>query len=199
MSKTTIQKGTKIESGIKLHLHSISLPSDLFKPTDEVRISITSMPERNKQYYFIQGKKLDSFDHIFKLNITNKTEEIIIVLRKKDFIENDPIVASTVIHSEDFPEIPQNIDQLGWERKSTDIKTIDILEPRHRHDSVDKDRKTIGQLKAQMKIILPLPSKNKESTKNNNKLNEIFNSNGSDGGISSEKPKFNSYTEYLLL
>lgn len=186
--------GEKMKVGLKIHLFSFSLPHDLIKDTDEVRVSITSMPERVKQYFYFHGKEINNTDHVFSLNITNKTEEIIVVFRRKDFIENDPIVASTIIHNTEFPKIPQNINDLSSDKKITPIKTVKILEPNHKQKkNPNKERKVIGKMKVQLSLTVPF-LENEESNNNNSKTFLLM-------GKKEEVtigPKYNNYMEYML-
>ena len=191
-SSSLLEDGTRIKIGLKIHLFSFSLPKNLIKDTDNIRVSITSIPEKAKQYFYFQGKEMNSIDHIFDLNITNKTEEVIIVFRRKDFLENDPILASTIIHRSDFPLIPQNINDLSSDKKITPIRTIKILEPNHKHNQEqNKQRKTIGKMKAQLSLTVPFPEES-----DNKKTNNIFQLIKNDEELI--EPKYNSYTEYML-
>lgn len=162
---------------------------------------ITSFPEKNKRYYYFHGDQLVFFDQVFYLNITNDTNEILFVFRKKSFIDNDPIVASAIIHSTEFPKIPQNINQLNLEKSETDIKVIDILEPKHQNMTNDSIRKKIGSINIKLSTVAPIPESNEKKNPGPTFPNkpvkiDLFNNNDEDQLI--EEPKYNSYTEYML-
>lgn len=138
---TNTDKNAKLKIGIKIQVFSITFSENVIRDSDDFRISVTSFPEKNKHYYYFHGNQLVFFDQVFYLNITNDTNEILFVFRKKSFIDNDPIVASAIIHSTEFPKIPQNISQLNLEKSKTDIKVIDLLEPKHQNMTNDSIRK----------------------------------------------------------
>lgn len=196
-------KDIKIKTGINLHIYSITFPTGLLQDTDDFRISIQSFPEKQKQYHYFRGEQLTFFDQTFSLNITNITEEILLVFRKKNFIDNDPIIASAIIHANEFPKIPQKIEQLNLEKSETDIIKIDIFEPRHQNEPADK-RKIIGAFDVKMSTTVPIPESKDKKIDNSHfptiqpKV-ELFNkSSSSDENGFIDEPKYNSYTEYIL-
>ena len=187
-------KDNSIEIGLKIHIFSLTLRKDLIKDTDEIRMSITSKPDKRKHYYYFSGKQFQSPDLICHLNITNMANEIIIVFRKKNFIEGHPIIGSAIIESCNLPKIPQNINQLSIEKKSTDVKNIKILNPYQLLNN--KNKKEIGEMKIQISVIPPDPDSYQSNSKDNNliiPLKNLINNNNP-----SSEPKCNSYLEYIL-
>ena len=80
---TSMQSNSEYQIGLNIHLLSFLLPNKLIHESDSVRVSVTTIPEENKQHFKIKGKKICSSNHVFSLNITNKTDRIVIVFRKK--------------------------------------------------------------------------------------------------------------------
>lgn len=144
--------------GLNIHLQALEFFNDLFQKNDKVRVSITTIPEDNKQAFIIDAKKMREVHHFFTVNITDKTKKIIFVFRKKSFIHNDPIVASTIIHSDMFPKE-------GDDKTNTEMKIVNIYEPLHSlRDStshfVKEQRKVFGQMYIQFSLTEEFPDQN---------------------------------------
>lgn len=136
--------------GLNIHLHSFSFDSNIVSPNDKIRVSITTIPEQNKQNFTIEAKKMNYVHHFFTVNITDQTKKVIFVFRKKSFIQNDPIIASTIIHDDQFPKILNDTSD-------TEMKTIDIYESlqkmkNHGIKSPNESRKVLGQMKVQLTL-----------------------------------------------
>lgn len=165
----------RFEIGLNIHLISISLPTDLIKSRDKIRVSITTMPEEVKQNFKIRGRKIKNLNHVFSLNVTNQTKKIVLVFRKKSLMEKNPIIASAIISASDLPQFPQSYDQLASGTYSTETKAINILDPlskqikeeRQKRDEMGADayskttnnnrinRKIIGQMQVQLAFTTP--------------------------------------------
>lgn len=163
--------------GLNIHIQSIEFFNGLFQKNDKVRVSITTIPEETKQAFIIDAKKMREIHHFFTVNITDKTRKIIFVFRKKSFIQNDPIVASTIIHSDLFPKI-------GSDKTNTEMKIINIYEPLHSLKDANKQdmkdqRKVYGQMYVQFSLTDEFPDQN-YNTKyqtSNSKTTKSFNQN----------------------
>ncbi|KAK8889100.1 hypothetical protein M9Y10_033844 [Tritrichomonas musculus] len=142
--------------GLNIHLQSIEL-GNLLQKNDKLRVSITTLPEGNKQAFIIDAKKLSNIHHFFTVNITDKTRKIIFVFRKKSFIQNDPIIASTIVHANLFPNLQDD-------KLNTEMKAINILEPLHGARDADnfnpQQRKVIGHMYIQMSLTNEFPDQN---------------------------------------
>ena len=153
----TTQNNKKFENGLNIHLLAFSLPKELINDKDEVRISITTIPDENKQNFSIEGKKMYNSNHVFWLNITNKTKKIIMVFRKKIFLSENPIIASTIIHFNDFKEFPNK--QITSGMISTEFKNINIYYPLQKqiHEEGKKNfqRKILGKMQIQLTFTVP--------------------------------------------
>lgn len=166
---------TNCSFGLNLRLLSFELPHNLVKYSDTVRVSITTIPEENKQAFTISARKMKDSNLIFGVNVSipqenlpkdfvsTSTEEIIFVFRKKTFFGGDPIIASTVINAK---ELPKNLSEPAI------IKTFNIYEPRlkdqdEKHNDYSKsclvynkprnnsNRRIVGRMQVQMSLTDP--------------------------------------------
>lgn len=123
--------------GLNIRVLSFNLPKNLIKDSDDIRVSITTIPEENKQAFVIPARKMKDPHIVFGVNInipqedlpnefvSTGTEKIIVVFRKKSFFKCDSIVASTIIESKDFPK---NLSE------AASNKEFKIYEPVSRND-----------------------------------------------------------------
>lgn len=183
MNTTMTQKAFPI--GFNIHLISFQLPKNVIKENEDIRVSITTLPEESKQHFHLHGKKMLCTNHVFSLNVTNKTKKVIMVFRKKIFLHEDPIIASTIIYQEDFPKLPDDVDPSNIETMSTDVKTLNIYYPLQKQIQEEKaagkydktkkiDRKILGQMQIQLSFTSPYTSLKHKHQKNNNSKNSGF-------------------------
>ncbi|KAK8845746.1 hypothetical protein M9Y10_020664 [Tritrichomonas musculus] len=173
---------------LKIHLKSIKFNRNLISPNDKIRVSVTTIPEDNKAAVVIDAKQMDDIHSSFAVDITDKTKKIVLVIRKKSFFQNDPIIASTIIRSSDLPA-PSN-------SRNTEIKSMCLFEPLQNKDSsslvnmhYSKDRRIFGHMEilfrvessftAQKSSFNLAPSSSK-ITKRDSSLNNIENENQND-------------------
>lgn len=154
--------------GLYIHVQSIHLNQDVIGSNDKIRVSITTVPEENKQAFVIEAKKMDNIHHFFTVNITDQTKKIIIVFRKKSFILNDPIIASTILHSDQFPNFQDK-------SKNTEIKLIDIYEPlqhSHQEKSIysNNQRRNLGRMEIQLSLEEAFPVNNNQNSQQRNPI-----------------------------
>lgn len=161
-----------INIGLNILLLSFSIPREHIKDNDDIRVSITTYPEKTKQHFRLHAKYIDHSNHNFRLNITNKTKMILFVIRKKSFILNDPVISCTTIHSSNFPKIPSNFDKTS-DTISTDIKTFNLYEPiiREHNENEDENKQSsieiknnqVRKVKGQMQVQFTFSSPYAES------------------------------------
>lgn len=180
-----IQNSTRFTFGLNIHLLSFTLPRDVMKDKDDIRVSITTMPEESKQHFHLRGKKTNYSNHVFSLNITNQTKRIIMVFRKKHFFADDPIIASATIHMSDFSKFPRNPEEIGNGTISTDVKTLNvyyplqkqIIEENRQGKNISKyniKRKVLGQMQIQLTFTTPYASfSHKKAAKENHHHTKI--------------------------
>lgn len=199
-----IQNSTRFTFGLNIHLLSFTLPRDVMKDKDDIRVSITTMPEESKQHFHLRGKKTNYSNHIFSLNVTNQTKRIIMVFRKKHLFADDPIIASSTIHMSDFSKFPRNPEELGNGAISTDVKTLNvyyplqkqIIEENRQGKNISKyniKRKVLGQMQIQLSFTTPYASfsHKKEAKENRHHTKIERNSNDKNQSIKMHKTKKN--------
>lgn len=193
MKATSTQYQKTFPIGLNIHLISFALPKNVVKEKEGIRVSITTMPEENKQHYHLHGKKMYCTNHVFSLNITNKTKKVIMVFRKKQFFSEDPIIASTIIHSSDFPTLPEGMEHFDSDPISTEVKTLNIYYPLQKQIQEERAkgentkqmvRKILGQMQVQLSFTAPYTTITKE--KNNSKVKK---DNNKIGGTKLHKSK----------
>lgn len=129
--------------GLSIQLKSFTLPSSIVAPNDTIRISITTIPQQQKEAFCISASEMNCSNIYFNVNISKRTEKIIVVFRKKSFFFQDPIIASTVIHQKDLPhEIGAN-SQINIE--------FPIFEPIQASNN-KSHRKIIGHMQLSMSL-----------------------------------------------
>lgn len=132
--------------GLNIHLISFRLNSQICNQRDKIRVNITTIPEENKDSFEISAKQIHNAHHFFSVNITDQTKKIIFVFRRKSFLQNDPIIASTIVHSNEFPKS---------KNKTTEIKRINLFEPLVNMPgslNSNENRKIFGQMQIQMTL-----------------------------------------------
>lgn len=182
--------------GLNLRVLSFNLPREIVKESDDIRVSITTIPEENKQAFVISARKMKDSNLTFGVNInipqeelpedfiTTGTEKIIVVFRKKSFFNSDPIIASTTIESKEFP---RNLSE------AAQTKIIRIFEPATKNNRNNKtqysglceipqtsnkiiNRRVIGTLQIQMSLTDPFHLHEfKTNNINNDELYDISN------------------------
>lgn len=156
--------------GLNIHLLSFKLYSNSIHPNDKIRVSITTIPEENKQSFVIDMKKINEIHHFFNVNISEKTKKIIVVFRKKSIIQSDPIIASTIIHSNEFPKS-------CYDSNNTELKQISIYEPIKNRAELRENRQALGQMQVQLSLQDAFPD-GTFTTKCNYKISKIHKGEG---------------------
>lgn len=153
--------------GLKIHLSSFVLKQNLVQGSDKIRFSISTIPDGSKEIYEMEAKKLFESHHFFSINITNETRKILFVFRKKSFMKNDPIIASTIVLANEFPA-PDNSN-------NREVKTVKIFEPLQRIKNIydEQNRKVLGSMDIRFEIAQP-----EYSFGNNVNIEKIHNGQG---------------------
>ena len=153
--------------GLNIHLQSFNLKRSIAHGSDKIRVSITTIPEERKEAFVIEASKMKDVHHFFTVNVDKNTQKIIFVFRKKSFLNNDPIIASTVVRNDELP-------QSANDTNNTEMKTINIFEP----ISGDKksfyspqNRKVFGQMHIQFTPTEPFPAPSFKDSYNHYKKN----------------------------
>lgn len=157
-------------------MHSFEIIKNIIGPKDKIRVSITTLPELQKQSQTIDFKKMNSISPIFNIKYNENTEKIIIVFRKKSFLGSQPIIASTFMKTEDLKI---------FENKTIERKKIRIFEPVN--ESKDK-REIVGKMIIELSLEEIKPNNSEKNIKNKTKENNH-----------SKYLKVNSYEKDLML
>ena len=143
-------------------MQSFELMKGVVQDNDTIRVSITTLPGEQKQAFSFEAKKMQTACPFFSVKINDKTENILIVMRKKSFSLKDPIIASTVIKSN---QIPMKFNDIT----NTEMKTINLLEPVQHSGKKNTNRKVIGKFNILFSLAQELPCTNNNTIKSANK------------------------------
>ena len=129
---------------------SFDFPNNLTQENDKIRVSVTSLPDRQKFAETFDAKQISFAHPCFTFKFNDKTNQILLVFRKLSIFQKDPIIASTVIKGDQFPK---SIDDLT----NNELKTIEVYEPVQKMASKDnslagRKKKVLG--KATIKLSL---------------------------------------------
>lgn len=125
---------------LSIQLQSINLSKDIISDIDRIRVSITTLPDQQKQAQSMDVYEMNSIQPTFKIQVNDKTEKIVIVFRKKGIFGSDHIIASTVIKTQDIHIFKELI--------SSEHQKITIFEPiqnKNNNKSIpNKNRRIVG-------------------------------------------------------
>ncbi|KAK8845732.1 hypothetical protein M9Y10_020650 [Tritrichomonas musculus] len=147
---------------LNIQMQSFELKKGIVQDNDTIRVSVTTLPGEQKQAYSFEAKKMQTTRPFFSVKINEKTEKILIVMRKKSFSQKDPIIASTVISNK---QIPMKFNDIA----NTEMKTINLLEPVQHSGKKNTNRKVIGKFDIQFSLTQELPFNNNNTIKTINK------------------------------
>ncbi|KAK8854198.1 hypothetical protein M9Y10_016757 [Tritrichomonas musculus] len=155
--------------GLNINLQSFFLNRSLYKSGDKIRVSITTVPEEIKEAFVVDSDKTSNIHYFFTTNITSQTKKIIFVFRRKSFIYNDPIIASTIVHVNDLP-------RSATDTNNTEMKQINIYEPVQKtgHSAYAiQNRKIFGQMEIQFMPENAFPSSSFKKNSHSNGLEMV--------------------------
>lgn len=136
---------------LNIQMENFSFSEKIFQDKDTIRISITTLPENEKEAFQFDGKRLQDAHPFFTVKKTKNTRKIIIVFRKKSISEKDPIIASTTIKSELFPKSFSDAN-------NSQQQIINIYEPIQKPNASQKSqRKIVGQMSVQFSLSQDVP------------------------------------------
>lgn len=121
-------------------MQSINLSKDIISENDTIRMSITTLPDEQRQVQTINIRELKHKHPVFKIKMNDKIERFIVVFRKKCIFGNDHIIASTIIKTKEISIFNEFINN--------DHKNIIIYEPVQNKGKSNhsKNRKIIGSM-----------------------------------------------------
>ena len=172
--------------GLNIHLKSFKLNPNIASGNDKVRVSITTFPEHNKEAFVTEAKQMFCVHHFFTVNVSEKTEKIVFVFRKKGIFE-DSIIASTTIFSKDISLTKRN--------NQTEMMEFKIYEP---VQNGHKDRSVYGEMQVQFSLTTAFPTFDKKQNKNNSKVSEIQKSTKLNGYCKLNKAAQSDYSSIFI-
>lgn len=88
-----------------LHLFVKYLRFDraVVKPNDEVRISFTTLPSHQKGNFSVPATKINYINQELLINVDSFTKEVLIIIRRKSYINGDPIIGKVLFLIETIP------------------------------------------------------------------------------------------------
>lgn len=156
--------------GLNIHLISFYLNRNIVLPNDTIRVSITTIPEENKEAFVVTVDKSNDIHHFFTVNVTGETKKIIFVLRRKNLFSNH-IIASTIVPYDELPKSESDTN-------NTEVKTIKLYEPfQHLNNNqwAVQNRRVLGEMKIQIKPAEAFPKSSIEDNYNNYKKKTVNN------------------------
>lgn len=137
--------------GLNIKLHSFEFFGNLINANDNIRVSITTLPDGQKQAFTFNARKMSSSTANFTIKFNETIEKIIIVFRKQNLLSDDHIIASTVISSEEFSKLFPKIENIS-------VHKLDIYEPIQNHKNNNmknktENRKVFGRMLAQFSLL----------------------------------------------
>ena len=176
-----IQSTTSAVNCLTINLLSFTIPPSVILETDQLRVKAKTFPDGNKQKFDIKAKKMSNCNLIFTLNITDQTEKLLFIFRKKTFLSGNQTIGTSEINiSELMGSSPDN-NSLG-------TQTLDIYYPVERQlreqQSHGVDRSSIKEkVIGQMKITISLSESfatdqnNKDQKKKTRRGSKLSNTN----------------------
>lgn len=129
---------------LNIKLNSIRLSNEIVHPNDTIRVSITTIPDKQKDAKLFEVKNIDTATPTFRIKMKDSIQKILIVFRKKSFFFNDPIIASTIIHRNEIGVFDDDVD--------CDYKKFDIYEPAGNNNNHSRNRRVVGSMEASFSL-----------------------------------------------
>ncbi|OHT16952.1 hypothetical protein TRFO_12843 [Tritrichomonas foetus] len=149
---------------LQLTVLSMSLRCKHLTHADQIKISITSFPDHQKQKLTVKPSKLSNLNHTFTINCAcSNIDKVLLLIRRKNPVKPKKIVAA---HTFFLHRIPPN---------TTINETLDFKSPKR--DQTKKMLKIPGQLQYEIRLddpSAPPPNQQADST-----ANDIANNDGS--------------------
>lgn len=121
---------------LNIRFNSIKLSSDLVEPGDTIRMSITTIPDKQKQAKTFDFKDIDTATPSFLIKMNDCIQKILVVFRKKTFFSESPIIASTIIHRNEIGVFDNDVD--------SDYKKVTIYESAQ--NKTNQHRRIVGSM-----------------------------------------------------
>lgn len=103
-------------SQLHFYIQYIHFHCPIVKPNDEIRVSFTSLPSHQKGNFSFPGSQINFINKEFLIDVDNFTKEVLIIIRRKSYINGDPIIGKVLFLIEGLP------------RDQETTKELDVLE-----------------------------------------------------------------------
>ena len=117
---------------LKIQMESINLSRDVVNENDTIRVSITTLPDGQKQAQTFEAKEMKTSGPTFKIQMNDQTEKVVIVFRKKNILGTDHIIASTTLNSKDI--------RIFNEMMNNEHHNISIYEPLQNYNNKNNNK-----------------------------------------------------------
>lgn len=134
---------------LNIKLNCIRFSQSVVNPEDTIRVSITTLPDSQKEAFTFDIKDIQTVQPSFTIKFNKNTKKIIIVFRKKSFFSNGQIFASTCIKTDDI--------KLYSEISNDCHNIIDLFEPiQHSSENENLEIKKLRRIVGNMEIFFSL-------------------------------------------
>lgn len=138
---------------LKIQMESINLSRDVVNEKDTIRVSITTLPDGQKQAQTFEAKEMKTSGPTFKIQMNDQTEKVVIVFRKKNIFGTDHIIASTTLNSKDI--------RIFKEMMNNEHHKISIYEPLQNYNNKNnnnkifhnKNRRIVGTMEVEFTLL----------------------------------------------
>ena len=136
-------------TNLNIKIESLVLSNDIIQPNDIIRICVTTLPDDQTQAYNVGFQKIEEDHHQFSFEVSKLTKKLIVIIRKKSHSKKDPIIASTIIHSDKFLKSSDD-------KSNINTQNILLYEPfpkdLHNQNSILENRKILGNIDLRFSI-----------------------------------------------
>ena len=149
--------------GFNFIIQSFQLSTNLYRPSDDIRVSITTLPEEHKQAVVVPARQMSCANVDFLINITlpdktigndfvsNCTDRIIVVFRRKSFFKGDPIIGSLVIDADSLPE--QTVNSMPLRKR---YQIYEAISGKDSNSPTNfNERRIVGEMDVSIKYLDP--------------------------------------------
>lgn len=148
--------------GLDIQLCSFDLNKKIYN-VDDINVSVSIIPDGRIQHFYINGKNFKKEQHSLTVNITDKTEKVVLTFKKHNILLEDSYIGYAIINRNEFIQ----------PKKDSETQQISILKLRTnkrkgRHNNDVQDGKSIvGHINVQFQLMNTFP----ERKNNGKKLN----------------------------
>ncbi|KAK8882864.1 hypothetical protein M9Y10_045507 [Tritrichomonas musculus] len=108
----------------------IHFDQPVVKPKDDLRISFTSLSSHQKGNFTTQSSKMNFINQEFTINIDQFVKELLIIIRRKSYLNGDPILGKVLFLTDTIPQgqvLEKEIDILEIIQGSNQVVKIGAM------------------------------------------------------------------------